>query len=81
MTPRRRRPAVWLLLIDGRVDAVFVARRDALAEAFRFMRSDPERAWCEDASSALRWWTATGRKFEVEIERRILRTPRRRRTA
>lgn len=72
----KRRKAVWLFFLDGRVDAVFVVRRDARSEAFAFMRQYPELVWREDPSRALRWYSSAGARMVVSIERRMLRYSR-----
>lgn len=72
-----RRPRVWLLFINGRVDAVFRHRGDARAEAFAFIRRDPGILWREDpAPRVQRWFATSGVLCEVVIEPRILRRSR-----
>ncbi len=72
-----RRPRVWILFINGRVDAVFRHRSDARAEAFAFIDRDPDILWAEDPSPRVRrWFTTSGVYCEVVIEPRLLRRSR-----
>jgi hypothetical protein len=73
-----RRPRVWVLFINDRVDAVFRHRSDARGEAFAFIRRHGEDIlWREDpAPRVQRWYTTTGVHCEVRIEPRILRRSR-----